>query len=115
MASAQLMVRDGDKRGKLHALAVTNDGVLPTDVLYEVLLHLPVDILCRFRLVCRSWRSLTSDPTFAKAHSFRHPIIVGVRSVSGTWSNHDCEFQFVDALSGNTVKRIRPCHNARQQ
>jgi len=41
------------------ALASQNDGLLPTNVLYEVLLRLPAKELCRLRLVCRSWRSLT--------------------------------------------------------
>ncbi|KAL6643959.1 hypothetical protein ACP70R_018725 [Stipagrostis hirtigluma subsp. patula] len=51
--------------------AAADDGVLPTDVLREVLLRLPAKALCRLRLVCRSWRSLTSDPLFAAAHYVR--------------------------------------------
>ncbi|OEL18377.1 hypothetical protein BAE44_0020605 [Dichanthelium oligosanthes] len=34
-------------------LAIANDGVLPTDVLSEILLRLPAKELCRLRLVCR--------------------------------------------------------------
>ncbi|KAF8654796.1 hypothetical protein HU200_061464 [Digitaria exilis] len=67
--------RNANKRSKLKAplaAAAANDGALPTDVLRDVLLCLPADELCRLRLVCRSWRSLTSDPIFAKAHSSRH-------------------------------------------
>ncbi|OEL15207.1 hypothetical protein BAE44_0023774 [Dichanthelium oligosanthes] len=67
-------------RRKKPALALSiNDAVLPTDVLYEVLLRLPANVLCRIRLVCWSWRSLTSDPGFARAHASRHPLLVGVQ------------------------------------
>ncbi|KAK3140301.1 hypothetical protein QOZ80_5AG0398950 [Eleusine coracana subsp. coracana] len=77
-----------------------NDGdVLPADLLYDVLLRLPADELCRLRLVCRRWRSLTSDPLFAKAHRSRHPYVLGLNIGSG-------EVQVLD-LSGNIVKTIR--------
>ncbi|CAN6339100.1 unnamed protein product [Urochloa humidicola] len=56
---------DGDAASPL---AGANYGVLPVDVLYDILLCLPAKELCRLRLVCQSWRSLTSDPLFAKAH-----------------------------------------------
>ncbi|KAF8731986.1 hypothetical protein HU200_015936 [Digitaria exilis] len=79
-----------------------NDGALPTDVLRDVLLRLPADELCRLRLVCRSWRSLTSDPILAKAHSSRHVLVVGLRP-----GCHGMEVQFLDPFSGRTVKRIR--------
>nr|TKW30994.1 hypothetical protein SEVIR_2G076100v2 [Setaria viridis] len=44
------------------SLANDDDGALPADLLYEILLRLAAIELCRLRLVCRSWRSLTSDP-----------------------------------------------------
>ncbi|KAL6595034.1 hypothetical protein ACP70R_048137 [Stipagrostis hirtigluma subsp. patula] len=58
-----------------HAVpAVASDtGVLPLDSMYEILLRLPAKELCRLRIVCRSWRSLLSDPHFIAAHAFRHP------------------------------------------
>nr|CAB3455989.1 unnamed protein product [Digitaria exilis] len=67
----------------------------------KVLLYLPADELCRLRLVCWSWWSLTSDPIFAKAHSSRHPLIVGLRHNRGFYDVH-----FVDPFSGNVVKQI---------
>ncbi|KAL6638939.1 hypothetical protein ACP70R_022669 [Stipagrostis hirtigluma subsp. patula] len=82
-------------------LAVPDDGLLPTDLLREILLRLPANVLCRLRLVCRSWRSLTSDPIFAKAHSSRNPLVVGLHADAGRRR----EIRFVD-LSGNIVKRI---------
>ncbi|CAL4897523.1 unnamed protein product [Urochloa decumbens] len=53
-------------------------GVLPVDVLCDILLCLPAKELCRFRLVCRSWQSLTSDPLFAKAHTQRRPHVIAL-------------------------------------
>ncbi|OEL37035.1 hypothetical protein BAE44_0001946, partial [Dichanthelium oligosanthes] len=47
---------------------------LPADVMYEILLRVPAKALCRLRLVCRWWRSLTSDLRFAREHSPRHPL-----------------------------------------
>ncbi|KAJ1288800.1 hypothetical protein BS78_02G115700 [Paspalum vaginatum] len=76
-------------------------GALPPDVMFEVLLHLPVKDLCRFRAVSRAWRSLTSDPLFATAHAARHtgPLFLARFRDDKT---HVC---IVD-LSGKVVKRI---------
>lgn len=41
---------------------------LPEDVIVEILLRLPVKPLVRFRCVSKHWRSLISDPHFAKSH-----------------------------------------------
>nr|CAB3455992.1 unnamed protein product [Digitaria exilis] len=98
--------RNGNKRSKLHApLAAANDGALPTDVLRDVLLCLPADEPCRLRLVCRSRRSLTTDPIFAKAHSFRHPLVVGLR-YRQPGDHRDLEVLFLDPFSGGIIKRI---------
>ncbi|KAL6880719.1 hypothetical protein ACP4OV_012284 [Aristida adscensionis] len=78
---------------------LANDGVLPTDALSEVLLRLPAKDLCRLRLVCQAWRSLTHDPFFIRAHHARQPaVVVGLYL-------HSQEIQLVD-LSGSVVKRI---------
>ncbi|KAG2646552.1 hypothetical protein PVAP13_2KG516000 [Panicum virgatum] len=83
--------------------AMLNGGVLPTDVMHEILLRfllrVPAKALCRLRLVCRAWRSLTSDPRFARAHSARHPVLVALLLA-------DEEIHILD-LSGGIVKRIR--------
>ncbi|RCV34389.1 hypothetical protein SETIT_7G156400v2 [Setaria italica] len=89
----------GNKRGRPLAVANDDDGVLPTDLLCEVLLRVPADALCRLRLVCRSWRSLTSEPHFAAAHASRRPLVAGLHNRSG-------EIRIMD-LSGGVVKRIR--------
>ncbi|KAL6623647.1 hypothetical protein ACP70R_033526 [Stipagrostis hirtigluma subsp. patula] len=84
-------------------LAAANYGVLPLDVLSDVLLRLPADELCRLRLVCRSWRSLTADPIFAKAHSSCHSNVAAIHCQSG-------EVHIID-LSGNILKRIHMEHH----
>ena len=52
------------RSGRRRAAAASNAGVLPPDLLSDVLLLLPAKELCRLRAVCRSWRSLTFDPLF---------------------------------------------------
>ncbi|KAF8670900.1 hypothetical protein HU200_050167 [Digitaria exilis] len=74
-------------------------GVLPEDILREILLRLPADALCRLRLVCQPWRSLTSDPGFAKAHAARHPLIAGLDRTR-------CAVHIVDMMSGRVLRRI---------
>jgi hypothetical protein len=80
------------------------DGVLPADVLYDVLLRLPANDVCRRRAVCRSWRTLTSDPGFARAHASRHPLLAGVHISR----DDDREIRVVDLFSGDIVRRITP-------
>ncbi|CAN6222620.1 unnamed protein product [Urochloa humidicola] len=80
-------------------LSLANDGVLPAEILYEVLLRLPANAICRLRLVCRSWRSLSSDRTFATAHASRHPLLAGTS---------DNEVRVVDLFSGDIIRRIVP-------
>ena len=86
-------------RGRRAREAASSDR-LPTDVLFNVLLRFPARDLCRLRAVCRSWRSLTSDPVFITAHAARHPLFLVQFRDDKTHSIY-----IVD-LSGNVVKRI---------
>jgi hypothetical protein len=82
--------------------AASSPGVLPPDVLYEILLLLPAKDLCRLRAVCRAWRALTSNPLFAAAHKSRHtsPLLaLAYNDKKGTGVD------IVD-LSGTVLKRI---------
>jgi len=74
---------------------------IPTDVLRDLLLLLPAKDLCRLWAVCRSWRSITSDAAFIKAHADRHkePLFVAK-------FRDDKKHVYVVDLSSNVVKRI---------
>ncbi|MCI34852.1 F-box/kelch-repeat protein, partial [Trifolium medium] len=41
---------------------------LPFELIVEILSKLPVKSLMQFQCVCKSWKSLISDPNFAKKH-----------------------------------------------
>ncbi|XP_057975169.1 F-box/kelch-repeat protein At3g23880-like [Malania oleifera] len=45
---------------------------LPTEVIVEILAHLPVKSIGRFRCVSKSWAALTSSPSFINAHLNLH-------------------------------------------
>ncbi|TVU02072.1 hypothetical protein EJB05_52438, partial [Eragrostis curvula] len=85
---------------KIDVPPVANYGVLPPDMLYDIMLLLSADVLCRLRLVCKQWRSLTSDSLFIKAHASRHPLLVAT-------GNRTNEIHVVD-FAGNIVRKIRP-------
>jgi F-box interacting protein len=78
--------------------------------MYEILLRLPARDLCRFRAVCRAWRSLLSSPNFIAAHAARHPgpLVVASYDESRYHSNDPNRGILCDImdLSGNVVKRV---------
>ncbi|XP_058201550.1 F-box/kelch-repeat protein At3g06240-like [Rhododendron vialii] len=47
---------------------MSNGGTLSQDIVTDILSRLPVQYLCRFKCVSPSWKSLISDPHFAKTH-----------------------------------------------
>ncbi|CAL5076616.1 unnamed protein product [Urochloa decumbens] len=113
--------RPNQKRNNLDDAGASDgdDGVrhaFPSDVLREIFLRLPAKELRRLRLVCRSWRSLASDPIFAESHSRRHPIAIGLyrpwrhtiedESISSYLVHKWPEIHFIDLTSGDVVKRI---------
>ncbi|PAN14718.1 hypothetical protein PAHAL_2G432000 [Panicum hallii] len=85
--------------------ATLEGGVLPADVMHEILLRVPAKALCRLRLICRSWRSLTSDPRFAREHLPRHPLFAARHVL---W----VQTHVVD-MSGDIVKQIRSFEDLR--
>ena len=88
--------RSGRRRPPVDSNAT---GVLPPDVLFDVLLRLPAKELCRLRAVCRSWRELTSAPLFISEHAARHPLFLA------NFRDDRARVHVVD-LSGNVVKVI---------
>nr|CAB3455999.1 unnamed protein product [Digitaria exilis] len=89
--------RHGRKKPSNPAAPLADYGLLPADIMFDVLLRIPAKELCRLRVICRAWSLITHSPLFAKAHSSRHPLVLGLRNRS--------EVQFID-LSGNTVKKL---------
>jgi hypothetical protein len=54
---------------------------LPFDLIVEILYKLPVKSLMQFQCVCKSWKSLISDPKFAKKHlriSKKHHHLISI-------------------------------------
>uniref|UniRef100_A0A0D9WX54 F-box domain-containing protein n=1 Tax=Leersia perrieri TaxID=77586 RepID=A0A0D9WX54_9ORYZ len=59
------------------------EGVLPPELLLEVMLRLPTKPICRLRAVCRSWMSFTMEPLFLEAYTARNPHPLLAVAVSG--------------------------------
>ncbi|KAK8459112.1 hypothetical protein SEVIR_2G076801v4 [Setaria viridis] len=95
-----------------HSAPDAGAGVLrlPLDAMYEILLRLPARDLCRFRAVCRRWRSLLSGPHFITAHAARHPgpLVVTGYDASRYHSDYPNRGVLCDImdLSGHVVKRV---------
>ncbi|RHN63682.1 putative F-box domain-containing protein [Medicago truncatula] len=54
---------------------------LPEELIVEILLRLSVKSLLQYKCVCKTWKTLLSDPQFAKSHllsSNVHPQLVSV-------------------------------------
>uniref|UniRef100_M8C1I9 BRI1 kinase inhibitor 1 n=1 Tax=Aegilops tauschii TaxID=37682 RepID=M8C1I9_AEGTA len=71
-------------------VATSNDGVLPLDILYDIPLCLPTELICRFRAVWRSWRSMLCHPDFIADARDPGPLLaVGRRpffpGLGGAW------------------------------
>lgn len=79
------------------------DVVLPLDVVFHILVRLPAKEICRFRVVCRHWWSLTCDPVFIVAHTARQPpsplLVASFRDDNG-------DHIHVMDLSGHVIKRV---------
>ncbi|KAE8801109.1 Protein IQ-DOMAIN 32 [Hordeum vulgare] len=80
-------------------------GVLPQDVLRDVLLRLPAKTICRLRAVCRSWRSFLSDPLFIAAHKSKHPGPLIVSCICDLLGDGGGTINIMD-LSGRVVRRM---------
>ncbi|XP_051206960.1 uncharacterized protein [Lolium perenne] len=95
------------KRSEQDPSDVSGAAALPTDGLYEILLRLPAKDLCRLRAVCRSWRSLASDPLFIKDHAARHTRPFLATSFVDPGEDVHCGVSIVDLCSGDVIKQIR--------
>ncbi|KAH0696858.1 hypothetical protein KY290_014277 [Solanum tuberosum] len=70
----------------------TSDCIFPRETISNILSHLPVKTLLRFRCVCKPWRNLISKPNFIDTHLHRSsslqptnsPILIHTRHVKST-------------------------------
>lgn len=49
-----------------------NNKIIPHEIIFEILLRLPVKLLCRFKCVSSSWLALISDPQFVMLQLHRN-------------------------------------------
>ncbi|CAI9087714.1 OLC1v1021859C1 [Oldenlandia corymbosa var. corymbosa] len=50
------------------AIRPSDSWEIPAELVWEILIWLPVKSLMRFKSVCKAWLSIILDPSFAKAH-----------------------------------------------
>ena len=63
----QHLIGTATNRHNLHSpIADESPPILPDDIIAAILLRLPVRSILQFRCVCKSWKTLISDPQFAK-------------------------------------------------
>ncbi|KAI4317737.1 hypothetical protein L6164_025584 [Bauhinia variegata] len=63
--------REHDRDPTPRAEASPQSPILPEELIIEILSWLPVKALLQLKRVCKSWRSLISDPQFVKKHLHR--------------------------------------------
>ncbi|KAJ6866136.1 F-box/kelch-repeat protein [Populus alba x Populus x berolinensis] len=88
---------------------------LPQEIIVDILTYLPAKSLIRFKCVCRSWRSLISDPQFAKLHlkrAYEDENMNRQRLLVATDPLYSVDFEAAsDGDDGNTLVKI-PYPNA---
>ncbi|GAU49144.1 hypothetical protein TSUD_191460 [Trifolium subterraneum] len=87
-----------------------NDNVfpppsLPSELIVEILLKLPARTLVQLRCVCKLWKTLISDPNFAKKH-----FLISIADTSMTNQRlafEDCSYP-LKSLFENSSTRVIP-------
>ncbi|KAK2404320.1 F-box/kelch-repeat protein [Trifolium repens] len=72
-------------------LSPTNDNLfslLSEELIGEIFLKLPVKYICQLKCVCKSWKTLISDPQFTKTHLQIKPTLTDQRLVFSVKTNH---------------------------
>ncbi|KAI3453497.1 hypothetical protein Pfo_010160 [Paulownia fortunei] len=70
-----------------HSSASPGVSELPTSVILEIFLKLPINSIIRCKCVCKSWYKLISDPYFANTYLMNPPFTAIVRSEHRTITN----------------------------
>jgi len=80
---------------------------LPSHLTANILLKLPIKPLLICKCVCKIWKTMISEPHFAKSHFERSPISLMIRTrhgVSRTLYLLECEPDKFEIGSNNHVK-----------
>ncbi|OWM66451.1 hypothetical protein CDL15_Pgr013668 [Punica granatum] len=79
---------------------------LPPEIIFEILVRLPVKSLCRFRCVSPFWHSMISSPHFIESH-FAHSSSRPTLLISCLYSEHDrgCSIRGTSFYSMNYSNR----------
>ena len=77
---------------------------LPFDLIPEILCRLPVKLLLQLRCVCKSWKSLISDPKFARKH-LSVSTTRNLYFVSYSWL---CEYLFKSSPLHSVLTNVCP-------
>ncbi|TKY51463.1 F-box/kelch-repeat protein [Spatholobus suberectus] len=85
---------------------------LPEELILEILLRVPVRYLLQFRRVCKKWKTLISDPQFAKDHlrtSTADPNMTHQRLFSSIVGDPKIELFSVPSLFENPSTPAKGC------
>jgi hypothetical protein len=77
---------------------------LPSELIVEILLRLLARCLLKFRRVCKLWKTLISDPTFAKKH-----LLISIADPSMTHQRlafHNCSYSLKKLFENPSVRVI---------
>jgi len=81
---------------------------LPPEVLSNVLAYLPIHVLCCFRLVCKEWNNLISQPSFATLRTFSprkaSSILISPKLLYKTTSTMVATWQVLDPIEKHSYK-----------
>ncbi|XP_059647024.1 putative F-box protein At3g24700 [Cornus florida] len=58
----------GSRNSGNNKINSNNLNCLPREIIYEILTRVPAESLVRFKLVCKLWKTIISDPNFISSH-----------------------------------------------
>ncbi|GAU30644.1 hypothetical protein TSUD_224000 [Trifolium subterraneum] len=101
-------VVDDENEIEIHQLCPYFDNI-PSHLIVQILLQLPIKSLLICKCVCKMWKTLISEPHFAKLHFERTPVSLMIRTIDHTRVARtlyllECEPEKFEIGSDNHVK-----------